>query len=58
MHADNNKSLYAPGKGRFTNSIQVANSCSLLNIEENRTPITTLKIHFVTITIRINKKNW
>lgn len=46
MHADNNKSLYAPGKDRFTNSAQVANSCSLLNIEENRIPITTLKIHF------------
>lgn len=40
MHTDNDKSLYALGKVRFTNSTQVANSCSVLNIEETETPTT------------------
>lgn len=51
MHTDNNK--YVLGKDRFTNSTQVANSCSVLNIEENGTPTTVLKIHFC----HINDKN-
>lgn len=53
MQADNNKSLYALGKDRFTNSTLVANSCSVLNIEENGTPTTVLKIHFC----HVNDKN-
>lgn len=37
---------YALGKVKFINSAQVANSYSVLNIEENGTPTTIQKIRF------------
>lgn len=49
---------YALDKVRFTNSTQDANSCSVLNIEENETATTIKKMHFCHINHKNKYKKW